>query len=360
MKLARKKGWIGVDLGPGSLKLVQVERTGIGMRIGASVVMPRIRPSTSEPDAVARESEWTSRDILAALSLKPGLSGRRAACVLPMCVTDLNVLKLPSGGIGERRAMVSHELSSMFTGQECEREFDFWEAAPAATSNPRDTKDVNVLSVSRRLTSQVARDLSGARLRCEVIDGLPFALARAVKLAYASGPAAPVGAVDWGFASATFCVASGAKPLFTRHLRSCGASPLLAAVSEALGLSETEAMQILAGYGLPGPERGDGELAELQEVIAEVGAEPLSEMVEELNKTISYLRMQYAGILPERLCLFGEGATIRNVTTFLSKKVGLPIDVWRLPHLENHTREDSGDHPALLGTAAALSALAWA
>ncbi len=369
MALGRKKGWIGVDLGPRTLKLVQVQRSRTGLRIATSVVMPRIRTSQSKPDAGAGGCEWTAGEILAALSLKTDFSGRTAACVLPMCVTDLNMLTLPPAEIAERRAMVAHELSSMFAGDTREREFDCWETQSAANADSSNMEAINVLSVPRGLVCRVADNLAGAGLSCRVMDGLPLALARAVKLAYDPGRTAPIGAVDWDSASATFCVVSDGKPLFTRHLRSCGTSRLVDAVSQALNLSEDEAVQVLVTYGLPDHEDCDDKRREIQEVIAEVTAGRLNEMAEELEKTLSYLRMQYAEILPEQLCLFGEGATVRNVAAFLSEKVGLPAQAWRMPHSENQAREhhvpknqvpkDPEDHPALLGTAVALSALAW-
>jgi len=360
MALSRKTGWIGIDLETRTLRLAQVKRLRNGLRIVASAVVPRIRTVNGEGDAVAKHSEWTSQQLQAALSLHAGFAGRTAACVLPMCLADLNVLSLPPGGIVERRAMVAHELSSMFAQDEREREFSFWNWNSATTLNASDMEDVNVLSVPRKLVSRVADNFSAARLTCKVIDGLPFALARAVELASAPGLTAPVGAVDWGFACATFCVVSGGKPLFTRHLRHCGASLLVKAVSDELSLSEDEAVQVLLAYGLPDHEGEDHKRREIQEVIAEVAGHHLNEMSEELKRTISYLQMQYPGILPKQLCFFGDGATVKGVTPFLSEKVGIPTDVWRLPHSEYRAREASQDHPALLGTAVALSTLAWA
>jgi len=358
MVLARKHGWIGIELGPRALKLAQTQRSRGGLRVSASVVMPRTRTAQSVLDTTAEDCGWTSREISAALA-RGGFSGRKAACTLPMCVSDLNVLRLPPGAISERRAMVVGELSSMFAEDQRQREFDFWESASAAATGSANAGEVNVLSVPRTLVSQAADGISGARLSCKVMDGLPFALARAVELAATSGRTPPTAAVHWDFASATFCVASGGKPLFTRHLRNCGTGLLVGAVADALGFSEDETMQVLAKYGLPGPEGRDGNGAELQEVLVEVAASQLNEITEELKKTISYLQAQHSAIVPGRLCLFAEGAAIRNITTYVSEKAGIATEAWRLPCSENHGGTIQQNHPALLGTAVALSALAW-
>lgn len=359
MLLRRSKGWIGIDLGTRALKLAQAKRVGSSVRIEASVVLQSPEPPDADQQAGVQACRWRGEEILAALSLGAGFSGRRVACVLPMCATDFHALTIPPGGDADRRAMIAHELSAVFGGDRQPREFDFWESAPAAAAESLPLGEVNVLSTPRKLVSEVVSRLAEAGLSCEVMDGLPFALSRAITLSYGPLGRAPVGAVDWGFSSGTFCVVVEGTPLFTRHLRSCGLGRLARAVSRALSLAEDEAMRVLVRHGLPGANAQAGTRSEMEEVLAEIVAPHLSEMAEELNKTISYVRMKYPSGVPERLCLFGNGATVRNVTVPLSKKVGLPVEVWRLP-ASTGENGDCGELPLpLLGAAVALSAMAW-
>lgn len=362
MVLGRNKGWIGIDFGSRTLKLAQAEHTATGVRIAASAVLqrPQMTGQTREPHDDG--CQWQGRDILAALSLDTGFSGRTVACVLPMHLTEFHVLTVPPAPEAEQRAMIAQELSSIFANDQQEREFDFWEANADTTPDTSPADNVNVLSVPRQLVSRAVHGLSDAGLHCEVLDGLPFALARAVDLARSPGQRSPIGAVHWGFTSGTFCIVSGRMPQFTRHLRNCGFGSLVARVSQALGLSEEEAVRVLADHGLPGPECQNGTHREIQEAIAEVSTQQLNEMAEELNKTIAYVRMKYPAMVPERLCLFGEGANVKHVSMSISRKVGLPSDVWRLPLSENKDgrASKSKTQSALLGTAVASSALAWA
>jgi len=354
-----RKGWIGVDLGPRTLALAQAERAASGVRIAASAVVRDPDASAGAPDAGPGQSPWDAHDVRAALSLHPGFSGRRVACVLPMQATDLSVLTLPPGKDAERRAMIAQELSSAFAGDRQQREFDFWEpAAAAATADGAAKDNVNVLSVSRRVAQRAVRSLSDAGLRCDVMDGLPFALARAVDLAYPE-PGPPVAAVDWGYGSGTFCVVSGGRPQFTRHLRTCAFGPVVDCVRQALGLSEDEATRVLADYGLTGPGGRDPMHREIQAAIREVTVPPLNELAEELNRTISFVRMRYAAIVPQRVCLFGEGATVRNVAAHVSERIGLPVEVWRMPASAGEKSSVPEELTPLLGAAIALSALAW-
>lgn len=359
MILAPRKGWIGVDFGTRALKLAQVERAGAGLRVAASAVMPRTGVSGDSPSSGAQGWHWSGADLLAALSLNAGFSGRRAACTLPMRFTELHTLAIPPGGEGERRAMIAHELASMRSAGEQDRQFDFWETEPSPAGDLSANENVNVLSVSPAVLARAVENLGEAKLNCQVMDGLPFALARAVQLASSAALSVPVGALHWGFTSATFCVVSDGTPRFTRHLRTCGFASLTEAVREALGVSEDEAVGLLLREGLPSLRCQDARRREIQTVIAEVTANALNEIVEELTRTLSYLRMQYRHLLPERICLLGDGAVLGNVAAVWSDKTGVPVETWQLPLGENHRRHDPEPPPAIFATAVALSALAW-
>jgi len=353
----RKKGWIGIELGTRALKLVQLERTAGGPRIAASAVVrnaPGVPGSSQQgPQAFV----WSGRQIATALALNPGFSGRTAACVLPMRLTDLHTLSIPPGRPAERCAMIAHQFPSLFPEDGARREFDFWNVR--TSPDAQSTDDVNVLSVPHGLADGVVRGLSQARLGCETLDGLPFALARAAKLLFGSGPGAVVGAVDWGFEGAAICVARDGRPLFTRHLRNCGFELVTDAVSEAMSLSEEEAIRVLAKHGLPEPDSSERTRTQVQDVLAEVAVPRLNELVAELKKTLGYLNMQYPDALPTRYCLLGDGAMVRNITAILSRKLQVPMELWRMPCTQPAGCAPGEEHPEILGTAAALSVLAW-
>ncbi|MCH8142440.1 MAG: hypothetical protein IH908_12680, partial [Proteobacteria bacterium] len=166
--------------------------------------------------------------------------------------------------------------------------------------------------------------------------------ARAADMVAEPGLAAPVGALDWGFSGATFCVVSGGQVHFTRYLRKCGIGPLARQVSEALGLSFSEGERLLITHGIPHSTAKNEELRDVQEVILEVGVEILAELVEQVQRTLSYLQARHRGLVPQHLWLFGGGATIKNMADFLFAKVGVPVRLWRLTEHddENHGRPE--------------------
>lgn len=357
MFLARSKGWIGIDLGTSTVKLAQVEQIAGQFRLARARVVRRT-PAGEGNGSAGTAAEWWA-DVFRRESLRDGFAGRRAACVLSASETDFRAMNLPEGSDAERRAMIANELETVFAGNAGRRAFDFWDTRRQAAAGESALENVNALSVAEDDVVSVVASLSRSGLFCEVLDGLPLALARAIRIVSAPPPGVPVAALDWGRTSATFCIVCDDVPVFTRNLRDCGYSALPGSVAESLGLPVEDAEQLLATHGLCDPANPDDPLRDVQEVLTDVTAEPLGKVVSRLGKTLAYPELHRSRLLPERVWLFGGGATVRNLPAIVSARIGLPVEAWSLPW---------GDSPAvtgtlppieILGTAAALSALAW-
>jgi Tfp pilus assembly PilM family ATPase len=235
-------------------------------------------------------------------------------------------------------------------------DFDYWHSE--ATGSEADAVENTLsLSIPSVWTARVAQDMGECGLVGQVLDGLPLAMARAVALG-SPGLTEPVIAIDWGYRNATLCVVRRGRPVFVRALRDCGFAGVLSAVSGSLDLSADEAQKLLRDWGLP--DCRQPEAAELQTVIEEVVGDPLAAFTEELARTIAFLRQQRQSIAPAKLLLLGGGAAVRNMAAYLSGKLELPVEMWRLGG--PHSSDPSLLHTPIemLGPAIALSSLAWA
>jgi type IV pilus assembly protein PilM len=381
---ARHKGWIGVDLGTSAVKLAQVERTGRagpgrapsagwsqGMvaedgrggwswRLAHARVLRR--PVAESPLAGAADTQgdgvldWWDQ-ICGGQRLREGFSGRRSACVLPAARADLRAINLPEGSDTERRAMIGNELEGLSGEDAGRRVFDYWDVRPPEQSK---LENVNVLSLPEHEALAVVGSLARAGLCCRVIDGLPLAIARAVSMANGADAATPVGALDWGAASATFSILWDQRPVFTRQFRDCGFAAMPAAVSQALGVSIDDAEQLLSTHGVCGPAERNDPMRDVQEVITDVTSGLLSEIVSQLNKTLSYPELHRSGLVPAKIWLLGGGATVRNLASLLSAKIHRSVETWHLPSAGAESGEGLVPPAAMLGPAIALSALAFA
>lgn len=350
-----RKGWIGVDLGATAVKLAQLECDAAGVRLCASAVVQR--------DAVATAAEggdhplhplWTSREIRAALALEPRFRGRTSACVLSLNHTGVRMLSLPPGSDAERRSMIANQLLDAVGASIADCEFDYWLAGEDAAEE--DT--VGAVYLPRRTATDTARRISQTGLNCEVLDGLPLVLARAVQWFVAEGETAAV--VDWGRTQALLAVVRDGRPLFARVLRDCGYQRMLDAVADRLELSHHDVQRLLSLYGVAGPAvTADGDEAELALLLSQFVAEPLLAMEQELARTLNHLQLHRQRMLPHRIFLCGGGATIRRIDALLSIRLDLPVEAWRLSRGITAECAVPFETEPLLAGAAALSALAW-
>lgn len=348
-----RSGWIGVDFGSAAVKMAQWERVGTHWRLAYARILPR-PDLDSLPAPTQLSTAWWS-DLGRNGPLRRGFVGRSAACTVSASQLDLRAMNLPEGSDDERRAMIHHELLGIF-GDHPPRSFDFWETSVAGPDGESALDNVNVLSLPEEQASLVVKTLGRWGLRCEQIDGLPLALARALALFPGLAENTPLAAVDWGYHSATFCLVVGPRPVFTRNLRDCGFAKFHQAVREALDLPADDVQELLRLYGLKGSSALDEPLGDVQEVIADVTSAALREMISELNRTLAYPELHRSGLVPQAIWLFGAGATVRNMAECLAAALRIPVEPWRLPE----GAAPAGPCPAaLLGPAVALSALAW-
>lgn len=351
------KGWIGLDFSHHGITIAQVQRSNKGLHIAASAEVPRTGIPRAD-DAADTYCDVSRQELEAAKMLVPGLSGKAAACVLPMSVTELTHVSLPPADPAEQRAMIANELGDRSSAGPGQQQFDFWNSGLPRGNQSTAMIDVNAISVSAQRTTPIAESLTKAGLDCRVLDGLPHAVARAVSMAAPHQIERPLAGVHLARDSAVFVLARGGVPVFTRHLRNSGTHRITADLSESLGLSEAEAVRVLREFGLPDPGVSDAEGRQIQEVVCEVVSEPINEIADELRRTLGYLAMPGSKVTPDGVCLLGDGAAIRNISLRLAEKIGVSVWPWNLPDTELSCN-NPGAPPAIFGVAAALSSLEW-
>jgi Tfp pilus assembly PilM family ATPase len=351
-----RKGWIGIEWGTQTLRLAQVERGRGECRVVAMAAVTRYGNPIDPRDLLSGVPAWSAEELLAAIHSDANFSGRKVACALPMHLTELRELTVPPGTADEQYAMVSNDIFTAQDETEGNVVFDFWKSEDSM--QPQGPDLVNAMSAPVGVVDELTRTLTQAGFDCELLDGLPFSLSRAVSL-MSNRPDSLLAVLDWGRISSTFCLVSRGTPLFTRHLRNCGLAKLLDDVGRSLGIPEEEVCEVLSTHGLPGESRDEGRIGEIQAVIAEITQPQLEEMAEELKRTIAYLGTRHAEAMPERLFLTGDGAAVRHVDRFLSAQIEMPVEIWGLASASSEERVGQSIPLPHLATAVSLSALAW-
>ncbi len=358
MIFARSNGWIGMDLGAARIKVAQIQKSGGAYRLVGSAIVPRRQPALAGVAAAASsESDGCTAAVVA--RQHGSLSGSQVACLLPICHTDLRTFRVPASSDAERQSLVRQELMDVL--DDCDdRVYDHW-LCPVTplTGDGGAMQDVGVVSSPRSVVGRLTEDLAAARCRCEVIDGLPMAMARAVPLMDDGHRRGPVAAVHWGSDSGVFCIVTDGLPAYTRHLRNCGFVKLVDGLRTALNLTGAEAYEVLTQTGLPDPQVARHPQSDLQEVLAELTSQALREFADELRRTVSFLKTQYPDLVAQQMILMGDGAGMRNVELQLQRKLGLTVSPWQMPCAAGGPRQPHHQHPQVFAGAAALSALAF-
>ena len=186
--IRRQRGLIGVDIGTRLLKYAQLER-GVGRWRLASVGMAAF-PQGEDLNAFSISQGLLNRVLGESRHTRTGFTGRRCACVLPTVIAEPRTVQVPGGDEAEMRQMVAQELAGT-SGDEIE--LDMWAVSSAEAA---EMVRVSALTVSTETAECCVDDLHHAGWRCEFLDGLPFALARAVNLVDDDAGSAVTGVID--------------------------------------------------------------------------------------------------------------------------------------------------------------------
>jgi Tfp pilus assembly PilM family ATPase len=346
MILKRSTGWLGVDVGTACVKTAQAVRRGGRYYIRSAAIVPRTERWTAETLSAAPQE--SSDEILTAASLCDRLSGRAAASVLPMAICEC--LQVDAPPTSRRSPAALESLVAAETQQSPEgRVVGAW---PAGLQSGK----LNVMTAPVAWSDRIAADMMSSRWNCRVIDALPWALARATCMADAPHPLRTLAALDLGYARATMCLIHEGAPAIVRCLKDCGFAHFVAATESGLRMSHKDAALLLHQHGVADAAPRS---SHAPNAVDDALVEPLHHLEREARRTLGYWQSQTRGTRPERLYVFGAGATLPGVRTGLIEALDLDdVRLWSLPP-ERPVDAETLPPAHLLGPALAASALAW-
>lgn len=340
---------VGIDIGCHSVKIVQLESGYGALRPRVCRIVPHAAPLTPlDPFRCLDEIEqtlhraWSSRNRWWPLP---------AACTLSMNLMTFRTLELPQS---EDNPTSPQQWRDAFVA-ETEGRAESWivENWPTQTHVPaHGSQSHAALGINEDFASAIAAKLWRCGLDCQILDGLPFAMARAVT---GSAHGDPVAVIDWGDSAMTLTVVIDGRPHFTRILRDCELRSLTTAVMRSLQLEAEQCRQLLEAYGF-GRTPGGSDENDMSAVLAEIAAPYLHQLGEELRRTWQFLQ-HLAGQTPTKVILMGGGATLKLSASIVRGSMPVPTEVWAMP--QNSTvGEQAGSASAPFGPALALASLA--
>lgn len=314
MLAKRRHGWIGVDIGDGAIKVAQLQRVRDRLQLASAAVVP----------CPENESIPLAENLRSIRTVATRLRGEGAAAVLSMrhCQVDVTDEETP------------------IEPDQCA---DAWEADQGASYT---------LRTPLAQVETAVEGLASARLQCEVIDGMPLAIARALRFSPGYERGALLGALDLGESNATFVAATDGRARYVRRLAIEGFGSIRRQIAEALALSGVETTTAVQRYGVVGSDA-----APEAKLVSEAIRQAIRPTVQELRRTFSHLGGRLKSKPPERLLLMGMGATVPGLPEAIGEQLGATGEAWQAAGVERTT--DGSTPDGLLGPAIALSALGW-
>ena len=161
-------------------------------------------------------------------------------------------------------------------------------------------------------------------------------------------------ALDWGYSRGTFCLVREGRTLYVRCLKQSAFSDVIDRVAEAFACSPDHAWELLRNCGVD----KDARHQELGLMVQDVVLPFVERLKLEINRTIEYLQSHRRNLAPTGIVLFGVGALLAGLGTWLRTKLELDVRIWQ-PNPEVLELPDHLPVPVvLLAPALAASALA--
>ena len=352
-KMASAGTMVGIDIGCHSVKIVQLEAGYGTIRPRVCRIVPHAIPLTpADPDRCLDE---IGRTLQRAWSSRNRWWPLPAACTLSMSLMTFRTLELP---VAEDEPNSPQEWQNAFLTESTAGPgtwiVDGW---PTQIELPaRGGRSYALLGIDEEFASAISHQLWRCGLDCQILDGLPFAMARAAAASALGGavPGGPVAVIDWGESAMTLTVVVEGRPCFTRVLRDCELKSLTTAVRRTLNLEADQCRQVMEAYGF-GRAAGGVEASDMSSLLAEIAAPYLNQLGEELRRTWLFLQ-HLAGQTPNRVILMGGGATLKMCASPVRAAMPVPVEVWAMPR-SSTAGATSESTSAAFGPALALASL---
>lgn len=295
---------VGIDIGTGSLKVVQVRWARQGPRLENYAVVP-LPPGLIEEGAVAEP--FTLGDLVRCTIAGMGLTQTNVGSTVGGPAIMMRYINLPRVPPEEMRSAMKFEAPQHLPVPEDQLLYDFT-PVPEAAGVPEHQIAVFLAGTHKKLVDSHLAALSRAGLRPNAIELDCLALLRSLQwIGLVSHTSQlPLVLLDFGEVGTRISVIRYGVPMLSRTIPT-GLHHLRTAVADTLQVSVAEAEMALRLKGI----RNDPALAP--------AVDPwMASLMEAIGRSIEFFLIQNRGATLERVFLVGGGATLPNLPDALA------------------------------------------
>ncbi|WP_271272900.1 type IV pilus assembly protein PilM [Aliamphritea hakodatensis] len=308
----QEKGWVGVDIGTSSVKMVALSKRGDDLRVDAYAISPL--PATAVIDNSIQDVGLVSEVIERGLKI----------CNKPL---QQAVTAVPSSAVISKTIELSDSFTEFDLEEQVKIEADRFIPYPldevaldfeVLGPSPSNAGLNEVLLVACRSNDVEKREdaINGADLNCQVVDVDSFCIERVYPLLVLDGAddQALVGLVDIGAATLTLNVFRNNQIVYNRE-QAFGGNDLNHLLQQQTGLVPADIEHQLR----------NGELSD--ELMETVVLPFRSTISQQISRALQFFYSSGAHNQLTKLCLQGGGVTIDGLADIVAEEVGVPTEL---------------------------------
>jgi len=332
---------IGLDIGSKSIKIVELSREGQGYSLRAAAAVGY----TGTPIEKIEDDRGLVgvSDIVKKLVSDAKIATRDVAISLPENHVYTRLVKFPLLNDAEIASAVKWEAPEYIPIPSSEAVIEYQVLERRENSTPPQVL-VLLVAVNRVFVEKYIKVAEKAGLRVTSVESELFSIVRA----FSPGEGVEM-FVDIGGNSTNIAVAVNGQLYLARSISTAGAA-LTRAVSQSLGVSETQAEEYKRTYGLAESQLEGKVAAALSPLFRLIG--------EETKKALHYYQMEVKGAMPSQVVLTGGAAGMSGATSALAAHVGMEVVVgnpFEKIILDKSSAESLGNYAPLYPVAVGLA-----
>lgn len=306
----RNAGWVGVDIGSSSVKLVSLSQHGHDYQVDAYAIVAL--PVTAVVDGTVENEDEVSDAIRRALTIC-GIKLKHAVVAVPSSAVITKHLEISNAFTElELEEQVKIEADQFIPYALDEVALDFEVIGPVP-KHPN-LNDILLVACRREDVDTREQAVNSADLTCEVVDVDTFAMERVVPLLEGVSEEGIVGLVDIGAATLTLNVFQGGKIIYNRE-QAFGGNELSNAIHQQYGLEVAEVETRLRN-GTLDPE------------IVEMLVMPFRQsVVQQVSRALQFFYSSGVQSQLTQLYLAGGTAGIEGLASLMQDDIGVPTQV---------------------------------
>ncbi len=312
---------VGIDIGHGSIKLVQIIKNHERLELNSYSKV--ILPTGLIDDSCMNINQAIVLDSLRLAQAKVHLKQKKVIIAAPSNAVTLKQLKLPMVLGPELNEILKLEVEKLLPYPLAEAVYD-WDLIKQS----RETGEMEVMVVASHLqaVTGMVESLRGAGLQPVVVDIQPFANIRSLKVEIERAGADLGGVIilDIGANMTQMMMYYDSSLRATRIITTAG-NIITSAIAEQLQISNEKAEAIKCNLGdadySSSEEDFESECYQANQIIRK----SLDELVVEIKRSMEYFKLQFHGTAINEIILTGGSSKLKNLPRFLGRELGLAV-----------------------------------